>query len=76
VNGCQRRDNLTARGTTFLNQVVVVTENRDSLKNKSLVEPPISQPVVAVASLRMYRLGLPIQFQRDLVIPGTEVRRQ
>jgi hypothetical protein len=53
VDGCQRRDNLTARSTNRSSiTVVVVTENRDSLKNKSFVEPPISQPVVAVPSLR------------------------
>jgi hypothetical protein len=75
--GCQRRVNLTARSTNRSSiTVVVVTENHDSLKNKSFVAPPISQPVVAVPFLRMDRLGLPIQFQRDLVIPGTEARRQ
>jgi hypothetical protein len=42
VNGYQRRDKLTARSTNRSSiAVVVVTENRDSLKNKSFVEPPL-----------------------------------
>jgi hypothetical protein len=45
-----------AKHEPFLNRpFVVVTENRDNLKNKSFAEPPtFSADVVAVPSLRMY----------------------